>query len=228
MFRSSVKGLMVAVMMFISFSCSTVVYKSNTRSIKDNTYDSGFPGQNSSKQLEEISRTVYRINSLAFYRVYIFSSTSKIKRKDLTGQLIENLHVKSTFVDRTSSGSSLLIYSSEGKVLLLTCAHIINFPDTIVTYFSDSKGVFTDEVQSIGFKEKETIYIASFPGDSQVKKILSDDTEDLALLGNDYGPNSKNYFSVFNFPFGDSKEIGWGDFVYLFGSGLSGLDWSGS
>ncbi len=217
MFRSSVKGLFLMALLFISFSCSTVIYKSKTASIQNNAYDSGFPNSNCSKQLEEISQTVYRINSLAFYRVYIFSDTSKIKKPDLTKQVIDSRQVKSTYIDRTSSGTGLLIYSSAGKVLLLTCAHIINFPDTIVTYFSDAKGVFTDDVQSIGFKEKETIYVASFPGDSQVKKILVDKDEDLALLGNDYGTTSHAYFPVFNFPFGNSKQLEWGDFVYLFG-----------
>ena len=217
MFRPSVKGLIIIAVLFINFSCSSVIYKSGSEAPKSNSYDSGFPNSNCSKQLEEISQTVYRINSLAFYRVYIFSDTSKIKKQDLTDHSIEIMHVKSTYVDRTSSGTALSIYSSGGKVLLLTCAHIIDFPDTIVTYFSDAKGVFTDNVQSIGFKEKETIYVASFPGDSQVKEILVNKDEDLALLGNDYGPTSHTYFPVFNFPFGNSSQLEWGDFVYLFG-----------
>ncbi len=217
MFRSSVMGLIYIAMLLTSFSCTSVIYKSNSESTKEETYDSGFPNSDCSKQLEEISQSIYRVNSIAFYKVYIFSDTSTIKRSDITDKLIEERQVKSTYVDRTSSGTSLLIYSSGGKVLLLTCAHIIDFPDTIVTYFSNSKGVFTNDVQSIGFKEKETIYIASFPGDSQVKEFLIDKHSDLALLGNNYGPTSKFYFSVFNFPFGNSKQLEWGDFVYLFG-----------
>ncbi len=217
MLRSPVKGLVIAALLFISFSCSPVIYESSTGFVKGNNYDSGFPNSNSSKQLGEISRTVYRINSLAFYRVFIFSDSSRIKKNDISDQLIQDENVKSTYIDRTSSGTALLLYSSGGKVLLLTCAHIIDFPDTIITYFSNAKGILTDKVQSIGFKEKETIYIAGFPGDSQVKDIITDKNTDLALLGNNYGPANRTYFSVFNFPFGDSKQLDWGDFVYLFG-----------
>lgn len=217
MVYSTIKYLIIASIMFLDLSCSTTIFRSNSSVVKDNKYDTEFPNNNCSKQLEEISNTIYRINSIAFYKDYIFSDTSNITKDELTENLILSRYEKSIFMDKTSSGTSTMIYSFAGKVALLTCAHIVDFPDTIITYFSNSKGVFTNKVQSIAFKEKETIYVAGFPESSEVKKIIMDKDLDLAIVGNDYGPNFKSYFSIFNYPFGNSKELEWGDFVYVFG-----------
>ena len=217
MVRSSVLGIISAGLLFLNLSCSPVVYKTATPSIRNNKYDSEFPNANASKQLEDISNTVFRINSLAFYKVYIFSDSSRIKLDDLTEFAILTKNIKSTFMDRTSSGTGTVIYFSDGKVMLLTCAHIVSFPDTIITYFSDEKGVFTDHIQSVAIKDKETIYIAGFPERSEVDVLSIDKDADLALLGKDYGPGSNKNIPVFNYPFGFAKELEWGDFVYLFG-----------
>jgi len=214
---SSIRQLIIVSILFIGLSCSPQIEKTKTSIVKNNKYDSEFPNENCSKQLGEISNTIYRINSIAFYKDYIFSDSSNIRQSELTEDIVLNHNVKSVFMDKSSSGTSTMLYSEAGKVALLTCAHIVDFPDTIITYFSNPKGVLTDQVQSIAFKEKETIYVAGFPGNSEVKKILTDKNLDLALIGNDYGPNSKSFFSVFNFPFGKSDELEWGDFVYIFG-----------
>jgi hypothetical protein len=205
----------------INLSCSSGNYKSVTAENSDNKYDSEFPYRDGSKQLEEISGTIYRINSVAFYHAYIFSEDRKIKLRDIDDEVIKRLSVKSTFMDKTSSGTGTVIYSENGIVALLTCAHVVNFADTIISYYSDAKGVYTDEVQSIAFKSKQNIYVAGFPGTSEVNEILSDNNLDIAVLGNKFGLQYDKYFHLFNYPFGNASELKWGNFVYFFGFPLN-------
>ncbi len=221
MFLASYKRIAITILTLVNFSCSSVIYKTIVPSSESDKYDSEFPYRNGSKQLEEIGNTIYRINSLAFYKAYIFDENSKIKLKDLTDDVIKNRSIKTTYMDKSSSGTGTLIYSSNGTVALLTCAHVIDFPDTIVSYFANKQGTYTDNVQSIAFKTRKFIYAAGFPEGSEVNEILSDKNLDIAILGNHYSTRYDRLFHVFTYPFGKAKDLTWGNFVYVFGFPLN-------
>ncbi len=218
---SAFKKVAVSVFIFINYSCTSVIYKNIIPSSNDKKYDSEFPYNDGSEQLEGISNTIYRVNSLAFYKAYIFDENSKIKLKDLNDDVIKNQSIKTTYLDKASSGTSTLIYSSNGTVALLTCAHVIDFPDTIVSYFSEKQGTFSDNVQSIAFMSRRFIYVAGFPEGSEVKEILSDKSLDITIIGNNYNSKFERLFHVFNYPFGKAKDLSWGNFVYVFGFPLN-------
>jgi Trypsin-like peptidase domain len=205
----------------INLSCSSASYNAKSHSLNDGQYDSEFPYQNSSDELEKISHTIYRINCLSFYKAYIFSDESKIKLKDLNDSVINTRSIKKTYMDKSTSGTATLIYSSNGTVGLLTCAHVIDFPDTIISYYGEISGAPTDDIQSIAFKSKQFIYIAGFPEGSEVNEILADKEADIAILGNTYSLNKALRFQVFDYPFGKAKDLEWGDFVYVFGYPLN-------
>ena len=216
-----VKLILGLFFILVNISCSNGSYKTVTAVSQSNKYDSEFPYRDGSSQLEEISNTIYRINSIAFYHVYIFADDSNIKLNDIDDDVIKKFSVKNSYINKTSSGTGTVIYSSNGTVGLLTCAHVINFPDTIVSYFSDTNGVYTKIVQSISFKTKQVIYVAGFPEGSEVNEILSDKLLDVAVLGNKFGPMYDKYFHLFNYPFGNAGELRWGTFVYFFGFPLN-------
>ena len=221
MYISSVKKIAVILIVLINFSCTSVIYKNIVPSSNEKNYDSEFPYNDGSKQLEEIGNTIYRVNSLAFYKAYIFDENSKIKLKDLTDDVIKNKSIKTTYLDKSSSGTSTLLYSSNGTVALLTCAHVIDFPDTIVSYYSNNQGTFSDNVQSIAFMTRKFIYVAGFPEGSEVKEILSDKALDITIIGNSYNSKYERLFHIFNYPFGKAKDLSWGNFVYVFGFPLN-------
>ncbi len=205
----------------LNLSCSSIIYRSVYPTLNDGKYDSEFPYNNASKQLDEISNSLVRINSVAFYKAYIFADNSRLKLKGLTDSVIQNKYVKTTFVDRSSAGTGTIIYNSNGTVGLLTCAHVVNFKDTLITYFSDKVGTYTDEVQSIAFKSSQSIYVAGFPEGSNVNEILSDKDIDVAILGRHFGLKYSLSFPVFSYPLGNAKELEWGSFVYVFGFPLN-------
>ena len=55
--------------------------------------------------------------------------------------ILHNIATSEGFADQTNSGTGTVIYSNEGKVGILTCAHVVEFPDTIISYFADSKEI---------------------------------------------------------------------------------------
>ena len=205
---------------FLFISCSTS-YKNVFPTLNDGKYDSEFPYMAASEQLEEISNTIERVNCIAFYNSYQLKDGSKIKKSDLNEETIDKNLKGNIFYERTSSGTATVLSNENGYVALLTAAHIVSFPDTEITYFSDANGLYTDYVESIAIKQSQKNYIAGFPNRSEVNILIIDNDIDVALLGNKYKPSFSISLHVFNYPNGNAKELEWGNFVYFFGYPLN-------
>jgi len=202
-------------------SCSSVTYEKIFPTLQDGKYDSEFPYKACSDQLEEISWSIKRINSTAFYKTYTFNPSHQLKLDQiLTGNITE-FAISEGYADQSSSGTATILYSNIGRVALLTCAHTINYPDTIVSYIADAEGSKTEFVDAILFKESQSVYVAGFPGNSRVEILAIDSKLDLAIIGKNYGAFSDEIFPVFNYPLGKAKELEWGSFVYVFGYPLN-------
>ena len=172
------------------FSCSPS-YKNIFPTLNDGKYDSEFPYMGASKQLEEISNTIQRVNCIAFYNSYQLKENSNLKKSDLNEKTIDKNLKQNIFYERTSSGTATILSTENGYVALLTAAHVVDFPDTVITYFSDAKGLYTNEVESISIKQSQKNYIAGFPNGSEVNILLINNDIDVALLGNKYATPSQ-------------------------------------
>ena len=212
--------LFAASVIFISLilsACSTVSYKEIYPILADGKYDSEFPYKGASDELREISSTVHRIHSSVFYKTYTFDKSTNLTLDNLKSTNLRSVAISEGYADQSTSGTGTAIYFNEGKVGILTCAHVVEFSDTIISYFPDSEGKLTTKLQAIFIKERQVIYTAGFPEGSEFELIVSDKKSDLALIGKDYKILSDLKFPVFNYPLGKAKELDWGSFVYLFG-----------
>ncbi len=202
----------------VLISCSShYVYKDEINVIIDGKYDSEFPHKNSSKQLEEISNCIRLINSIAFYTSYIFSDASFITINEIENINFERRANQKVYFNRTASGTATLIYKDNEKVLFLTVAHVVSFEDTIISYFVNPDGTTSKYIQSISIKTRQTNYIPDLPSGGELEIILLDKTVDVALLGKRLMPSEIVGVSTFNYPWGKSSELEWGNFVYVFG-----------
>lgn len=209
--------LVITILTIINWSCSTLSYEAVYPTLADGKYDSEFPYKSTSDELAKISETIYRVNTTAFYKIYIFDPLSNYTLKDLKDKQLDKIAVSEALADNSSAGTAVVVYSGNNKVALLTCAHTVTFPDTIIAYRIDEKGSLTNYIESISFKEKQVIYVAGFPEGSQVELIVKNDKMDIAILGRRFESTNAFVFPVFNYPLGKAKEVEWGTFVYLLG-----------
>ncbi len=212
--------LMFLVMILMN-SCSSVTYQTIFPTLSDGKYDSEFPYKGSSAELSDIGESVYRINSTAFYYTYIFSTDSRLKLKDLSDDIIKTKSMKSTLYDLSSAGSATLLSVENSSVAFLTCSHIVDYQDTIVSYIHNEKGEKTEYVESISIKDKQTTYVLGFPGGGELQVLLSDRMQDIAIIGNKFQPDFVTRQHKFHYPYGSAKNLEWGSFVYLFGYPLN-------
>lgn len=210
--------LLTIIILVIGFyGCSSMVYKAAYPTLNDGKYDSEFPYKGSSEELERIGKSVERINCIAFYKTYIFDSSTNIKRSDINPEFLEKNVNRTSYFDKTSSGTGTIIYSINRKIALLTCAHVISFPDTIFSHFTDAEGKFTEYLESISIRDREMIFVAGLPDGGDVEPLVVDKERDLAILGHTYSSLQSVNFPVFPYPKGEAKQLEWGTFVYIFG-----------
>lgn len=211
------QSLLLIITQLILISCSSGTYEKVYPTLLDGKYDSEFPYRGSSDELERISQTVQRINSTGFYNTYFFLPSDKVTVEDIRNNPIGNLAVETGYADQSSSGTGTIIYSNEGRVALLSCAHVVNYPDTVISYISDSEGINSGYINAVLIKTNQTIYAAGFPEGSNLDIIAIDEERDLVLIGRRYHQLDNYIFPVFNYPAGKAKDLEWGSFVYVFG-----------
>ena len=215
--RNLVSTTCLLISFFILNSCSFTTYEKVYPTLGDGKYDSEFPYKSTSDELNKISETIQRVNTTAFYKIYLFNEKDNFVLDDLKNKKLRDIASTEALADNSSSGTAVVVHSENGNVALLTCAHTLTFPDTIIAYKYDDLGFPTDYVESISIKEKQVIYVAGFPEGSQVEILAIDNQSDIALIGNKYGAQKGIFFQSFNYPLGKAKDVEWGTFVYLAG-----------
>ncbi len=200
------------------YSCSGVSYEQVYPTLGDGKYDSEFPYKGSSEELEKISQTIHRITSTGLYKTFTFSINDSLTSENIKDKDLESIALVSGYADQSSSGSATTIISRDGKVVLLTCAHVVDSPDTIFSYFYNKSGEKTNLIQSLLIKDHQIVYAAGFPEGSRLEILAIDRKNDIALIGRDYINTISDYTLPFlNYPNGKAEELEWGTFVYVFG-----------
>ncbi len=200
----------------IFYSCSSTL-ETVYPTLNDGKYDSEFPYKSSSTELERICESVQRVNCTAFYKIYHFSDEDEVTYQMLNDGLLKKRAASVDYGNNSLSGTAFTIYSENGAIALITCAHIVNFPDTMIAYKSNPDSTSSSYIETISIKDKQYIYVAGFPEGSEVELLAKDDQDDIALLGKKFSPQTGFRTPVFPYPVGEAKELEWGTFVYLFG-----------
>ena len=206
---------------FLNLSCSSSIRKITLPELEDGKYDSEFPYQNASEELEEITETIRMIHSMAFYTSYSFDREIKLTKNDSRLNNPKDYANSEIAFHQTSAGTATIIYSNNGKVALLTCAHILDFPDTAISYYFDVLGQKTNLISGISIKTRQTNYIPELSGQPEFNTLATDKNLDLTLLGKDIDRVDALRLRPFKYPLGKSEELSWGTFVYLFGYPLN-------
>ncbi len=178
----------------------------------DNRYDSEFPAKTVSNKLEYLSTTVKKFDCLAFYKSYTFPPDNRLDEKEMTSEVLRKQSISTSVTNQSVSGTATVIYYDGTRIGLLTCAHIVDFPETIITRYDQGKG----PIEVVSIKIKQQNYIKDLPQGGDVEIIATDDKNDIAFLGKTLEKHG-GLIPVLNFPVGNTKDLDWGSVVYTLG-----------
>jgi hypothetical protein len=200
----------------LALSCASP-YTQVYPTLVDGKYDSEFPYRGCSVQLEEIGESVKMVNCIAYYRTFLFTRDEHIRAKDVTPGLLASRAREAVIATSQASGTATIIHAENRRVVLLTCAHVVGYPDTVIAYFATPDHRQSEFVRSVAIKEKQTTYVAVLPEGGELEVLAMDKTIDVALLGKTLDAEPFPPIPRFAFPARTAKEHEWGSVVYLFG-----------
>lgn len=203
---------------FVLLSCSSYVLKQAYPTLNDGLYDSEFPYRACSQQLEEIAQTVKRVTILVHYKTYSFRREDSVRVTDIKGDFLDRQEAFAVFEHHSTAGTGTVIYKDNSKFALMTCGHVVDFSDTVMTHYVGLDYRTTPFIRSISVKASQLVYLINEVGSGIALDVLAfDRTADLAILGQKVEPMQLTFLKVFGYPLGKSKELEWGSFVYVFG-----------
>ena len=197
--------------------CMRPVQYIKANQIKDGKYDSEFPVQPVSEHLDRIMQTVKMVSVLAYFNNYTFTYESKITKKMIEDDEFESKAFQKYFLNQPATGTGTVIYYRNRKVGLITCAHVVDFPDTVYSYFQNSQGKPSEYVASVTIKTRQANNVIELPDIDEFEIIAMDLESDLAFIGKDMEISQSFPIPVFNYKIGSAEELQWGSHVYLFG-----------
>ncbi len=214
--RRWIMVLILIIGLILFNSCARKIYEVTYPTLLDGKYDSEFPYRSSSKQLEEIGASVKMLSVIAFYKNNIIVEHAILTEVGLSDAIIDANTIEITRSNTSASGTATIINYNERRIALLTCAHIIDFPDTVIT-FHKSDNSNNSFIKSIAVKVRQINYISDLPEGGDIDIIFMDSELDIAIVGKQLKHEPDFPIKVLEYPFGKARELEWGSFVYLMG-----------
>lgn len=202
--------------LFCILSCGQRIYKVGYPILHDGKYDTEFPYKNGSKELKEIVKTSMKIYCNTTYKSYIFTPNRKMNVENINDEILNNAD-EIKYHHKSVLGTGTAIFYEGKKIALVSCAHIFDKPDTMVTYYRNEGNEKHSYVQSISIKQKQSNFTRALPEDGDLEILLIDMERDIAILSKEFMTSPPIHIPVFNYPFGKAKDLEWGTFVYLIG-----------
>ncbi len=206
--------LMLSLLMLSS--CRKLIYQGAYPTLSDGRYDSEFPYNNCSSELDRISKSVKKLYCLVEYNSYHFDDSQAMTAGRVKGINIRRESVSRGFFSESVHGTATVLKNDGNHVVVLTCAHVVDYPDTILSFYPDENGKPSLFLESVAIKKKQMNFIRDLSNDGLLDIIALDSDLDIAFLANTYS-ESTSLSPPINYPMGDASQLEWGSFVYIFG-----------
>jgi len=179
-------------------------------------YTSVYPDREISGNIKSLFRSVKRISATSNYRSYYFGDQLVTLEELRNSNLRERA---SRIVTRSESvaGTAISIAQHSLSTALLTCAHVVSFPDTLVEYVSGEDLPEKTYVSSIAVKRSQRNLLFDLPHVEQFEIVDTDPVADLALLRYSRKQNRDLEAPPLPIKMGDSRKLGWGSIIYIAG-----------
>jgi hypothetical protein len=210
--------ILLSIIGFAVFSsCTKKQFISSEGPVYDGKYDLAYPYGGDHKTLEKLLESVYLLNSSVYYESYTIPMEDQLKRVDIETDVWKKKNYPNVIINDFAVGTATIIYYKENRVAVLTCAHVVDFPDTIYTYYEVGKVTEDNVVNTVSFKKRQSNYVAGLPQGEDYEILVKDRRLDLAILGKKIHGTPSKSIQVFKYPIGAAKELNWGSLVYVVG-----------
>ncbi|MEX0646361.1 MAG: serine protease [Balneolaceae bacterium] len=198
-------------------SCTTTEILEPTLQPTDPYYTSAFPIHNISPELVKIQSSVIRIASTGGFTTYFLDENNLLTVDQLDTLNLEDVSVRTENFEETTAGTAVVIGKSQNRAVLLTNAHTITFPDTLVTYRRGDDIPRETYVAYVTVKKRQTNIALVEPSLVFFNILDSNERADLALIDFNLRNVDDNNIRPVDISLGNSKNLQTGTVVYVLG-----------
>ncbi|MEX0823536.1 MAG: serine protease [Balneolaceae bacterium] len=182
----------------------------------DPYYTSAYPVMDVSSQLERIQQSIIRITSTGRYVNYLIDRDD-LTIEELEATDIENVSSEQSVIEETTAGTASVIGKNMLQALLLTCAHTIHFPETMISYREGENIPPETYIESVSVRQNQ-VNIAITPFGIVYFDVLDQDNEaDLALIELSLMDMENENLRPLRITMGESSNLKAGSFIYVLG-----------
>ncbi len=208
----------IATIVLLHIGCTSNKSVSFKSDLANGRYDSEFPAVSISESLDNISGSVKKLDCLAFYASYAFDDDEQVTPNILTKDFLSAMHNRKLITNESVSGTATVVYHQNDLVGLLTCAHVVDFPDTVFSWSESQSGILS----SVSILIKLQLFVVELPEGESVEIVAMDKERDIALLSKRI-KQTNQVIKVLQYPIGKTSLFEWGSVVYIVGYPLGNL-----
>lgn len=201
-------------------SCSSTQETIRRPSVKAGAtdfYTTAFPHRDVSGHLKDAQKAIIRIISTSHYTTYVFDKP-EVRLADIQTNKLQDLTTRQYSNDESTAGTSIILdINNNGNTLLITCAHAVNSPDTLISYFFDERNNPGSFIETVSIKRRQTNLLFT-PGELSNFEIIAESRlSDLALLSASLQPDTQSEHKSLPFSMGRMEHLQLGSFLYVLG-----------
>lgn len=207
---------------FLNFTCSssqesTTPSPADTDTDGSNSYTTAFPHRDISEHLKNAQQAIIRIISTSHYNTYVFAKPD-VRIADIRTNEVKNLTSQQFTNDESTAGTSIILnLNGDGQTMLITCAHAVNSPDTLISYYADENLPPNTFIESVSIKRRQTNLLFTPSELSNFEIIAEDRISDLALISATLNSDSRSNHQSLAFKMGNMEHLQLGSFLYVLG-----------
>lgn len=213
--KRSVLGILLTATALLP-GCGSNRSVSSGREEASGRYVSAFPSDDRQGAPERIARTIKKIYSVTGYTTYQFRREARVTWRSIRQGNWQRAAWGVVTTSETVSGTATVVGCGNGMVTLLTCAHIVTAPDTMVSYFEPNDMDPTQYLQSLSVKNKQEHWVKDLSGCGSFRVLASDEAGDIAVIGKRCETVSDT-ITVIPCKVGRAAELELGSSIWIFG-----------
>lgn len=206
------------ILMFL-FGCSLPPQTGTSRisyNSPNGKYDTDFPFSAAGDELKNLVESTRKVYSQVDYKTYLFKEARNLTESDVTRALLAKPD-SIVYTQRSVAGTATIILYRSNRIALLSCAHVFDKPDTILTFYRKPKTGIATWLASVSIKERQYNFVTNVPGVQTLDVIALDRENDIAILGQRIGGLIPPNVPILYHPFGQESRLEWGSIVYVIG-----------
>lgn len=175
------------------------------------------PDPGAVESLETALNSVYKLVVIIYYRQFLFNIEDQIRPAEVADSTFHRYVRDTRSFNSSVIGTATVIDRTENRVALLTCAHVVDKPDTLFTHFTGENNRKTPYLRSFSLRQRHHFFLAEVSALGNLEILAMDRDADLAVLGGTLPEDSEEDLSPLPYSFGSVHRLSWGSLVYVLG-----------